>query len=341
MITNKPILLTGLTGYIGSHIAAQLLNRGYAVRGTMRNPAKADKITAAIGAQAPTDKLTVVRADLTDADSWTEAVAGVEYVLHVASPLMAGIPKDPNELIVPAREGTLNVLRAATAAGVKRVVITSSMAAVAYGLNASPDAPITEERWSDPDHPDNTPYVQSKTYAERAAWDFVANTPGTPELVTVNPAAVLGPLVGDNPSESLLLVSKMMQGEFPGVPKFGFGVVDVRDVADLHLRALEDPAAAGERFLASSEYLTMAQVAEVLREGFPAYRKKLPSRKLPNWLLRVVALFDADTKGVLTELNKRRVVTSAKAQRVLGWKPRPAAEAIRTTAADMIERGLI
>ena len=341
LVSSSPILVTGITGYIGSRIAVDLLNRGYAVRGTMRNPAKAEKVTALIAKHAPTDKLTTARADLLDADSWAAAVDGCEYVLHVASPVMAGVPKDPNELIAPAREGTLNVLRAATAAGVKRVVLTSSMAAVAYGLDGTPDQPIAEDRWTDPAHPDNTPYTQSKAYAEKAAWDYVNATPGAPELTTVNPGAVLGPLLGNNPSESLLIVQKMMKGEFPGLPKLGFMVVDVRDVSDLHLRALESPDAAGERFLAGGDYWTMKEIAEYLGQTYPAYSKKLPTRQLPNWLLRIFAMVDADTKGILTELGKRRAVSSDKARTRLSWSPRPAREAIKATADDMIALGLL
>ena len=232
-ITQSPILLTGLTGYLGSRIAIQLLEAGYSVRGSVRNAAKAETVVAAIGREASTDRLELVTADLLDADSWTAAAAGCDYVLHVASPFFASLPDHPDDLIVPARQGTLNVLRAATAAGVKRVVLTSSLAAVAYGLDRTPDAPLTldETRWTNTDHPDTTPYVLSKTYAERAAWDYVRATPGAPVLATVNPGAVLGPLLGNNPSDSLLLlVSKLLRGEFPGVPKFGFMVVDVRDV---------------------------------------------------------------------------------------------------------------
>ncbi|MTB50526.1 aldehyde reductase [Lewinella sp. W8] len=341
-ITSSPILLTGLTGYIGSQIAVQLLQRGYRVRGTARNPAKAEAVKTAIGQRVATEGLEIVRAELMDADSWRPAMTGVEYVLHVASPLAAVEPKDPNELIVPAREGTLNVLRAATEAGVKRVVITSSMAAVVYGQDNDPANPMTEKNWTNPERKDDvTAYILSKYYAERAAWQHVDETPGAPELVTVNPGAVLGPLIGNNPSDSLLIVQKMMRGDLPGVPKFGFEIVDVRDVADLHLRAMESPAAAGERFLAVAGHRTFLQIAETLRNSVPAQAKKVPRMQFPNFLIRLSALFDPETRGILNELGRKRVASSAKAREVLGWTPRTPEEAIRATAESLIERELV
>lgn len=307
----------------------------------MRNTAKLEMVRAAIGREAPVEKLTAVAADLLDADSWHDAMVGVEYVMHVASPFFASLPKDPDDLIVPAREGTLNVLMAATTAGVKRVIITSSMAAVAYGIDGTMAEPMNENRWTDPDHHDTTPYTLSKYFAERVAWDYVEQNPGAPELVTVNPAAVLGPLLTDNPSDSLLIVSKMLKGEFPGLPKIGFELVDVRDVAVLHLLAMEKSAAAGQRFLATGGFRTMAEIAAALGKDFPQYAKKLPGISLPDWLLRIAALFDKDTRGVLNELGKERRITSAKAKEMLGWLPRPPDEAIHATAGDMIRLGLV
>ncbi|MEM6327221.1 MAG: NAD-dependent epimerase/dehydratase family protein [Bacteroidota bacterium] len=260
----------------------------------------------------------------------------------MASPFPIALPDHPDDLIVPAREGTLHVLRAATESGVQRVVVTSSMAAVVYGLTSTPAQPMTETRWTDPEgNDDHTPYILSKFYAERAAWDFVRDTPGAPDLATVNPGAVLGPLLADNASDSLLMVTKMLNGEFPGVPKLGFEVVDVRDVADLHIRSMEAPEAAGERFLAVAGFRTMREIADVLREAVPERAKKLPKVTLPDWVVRVFARFDADTRGALSELGKRRIASSEKAQRVLGWAPRSPDEAVRASARDVVSRGLI
>jgi dihydroflavonol-4-reductase len=342
LITQSPVLVTGLTGYIGSQIALQLLQRGYKVRGTVRNPAKAEAVKSAIGQRVSTEGLTVVRADLMDPDSWRAAMTGVEYVLHVASPLAAIEPKDPDELIVPAREGTLNVLRAATEAGVRRVVVTSSMAAVVYGHESNPAEPFTEKNWTNPERKEDlTSYILSKYYAERAAWEFVDETPAAPELTTVNPGAVLGPLMSNNASDSLLIVQKMLRGDLPGVPKFGFEVVDVRDVADLHLRAMESPAAAGERFLAVAGHRTFLEIARTLREGVPQHAKKVPRLQLPDFLIRLSAVFDPETRGILNELGRKRIASAEKAREVLGWNPRPPEEAIRATAESLIELNMV
>lgn len=341
MQINTPILITGVTGYIGSRITIDLLNKGYAVRGTMRNTSKAEKITKAIAAHAPTDRLTLVNADLLDAASWLPAVEGCEFIMHVASPFYTSIPKDPNDLILPAREGTLNVLKAATKNRVKKVVLTSSIAAIAYGLDETPSQPITEDAWSDPSHHDSTAYINSKTLAEKAAWDYINNTPGAPEMVAVHPGAVLGPSISDNTSESLKIISKIMNGEFPGIPKFGFMLVDVRDVSDLHIRAMLAPNTHGERFIATTEFHSIHQIVQVLKENFPAYQRKLPSWTLPNWLLKIAALFDSETKGVLMELPLRRYTSNQKAKDQLGWLPRPIADTIRDTANGLIAQGLV
>ena len=335
------VLVTGITGYIGSRIAVDLLNKGYTVRGSMRNPAKADRVRAAIAAEAPTDKLTFVKGNLTEAADWETATQGCRAVLHVASPLAAVAPKDPDELIVPAREGTLNVLRAATAAGVERIVLTSSMAAVAYGMDGSETLPMDESRWTNLDSKDQSAYIASKTIAEKAAWDYVEKTNGAPELVTINPGAVLGPLLTDNPSDSLLIVIKMLRGEFPGLPKMGFMLVDVRDVSDLQIRALESPGAAGKRYLATVDHLTMKDIATILRDAFPDYAGKVTTRQLPDWLLRIAALFDGETAAVLTELGKERLTSSERARNDLGWSPRPAREAVIATGRDAIKLGLV
>ncbi|MEM9997572.1 MAG: aldehyde reductase [Bacteroidota bacterium] len=341
-VTDAPVLLSGLTGYIGSYIAAGLLNRGYAVRGTMRNAAKFERVRAALAEHAPVEKLTVAEADLLDADAWHRAMEGVTHVQHVASPFFAAQPDDPDEMVVPAREGTLNVLRAATEAGVQRVVLTSSFVAVGYGVTAPPTQPFTEERWTDTTIADDVnPYILSKTIAERAAWDYVRATPGAPELATVNPSLVLGPLMTDNASASHVVLQKMMKGEMPGVPKFGFEIVDVRDVSDLHIRAMEAPEAAGERYLAAAGHRTFKQVAAHIREAAPAYRKKLPKFELPDFGMRLFALFDAEARGALNELGKHRTASNAKARTQLGWAPRSPDDAIAASTRDLIAHGLV
>lgn len=336
-ISSKPVLLTGITGYIGSRLAVDLLNRGYSVRGTMRNAAKRDKILPAIQALAPTDKLEIVSADLLEANSWPDAVAGCDYVFHVASPYVAYEPKDPNELIKPAVEGTLNVLKAATAAGVKRVVLTSSLAAIGYGLDATPTTPMTEERWTKVEHPDVGSYTKSKTLAERAAWDYVKETSGAPELTVINPSGVLGPVMcSASLSATNDFVVQFLQGKVPAVPKIAFDFVDVRDVSELHISALEDPKAAGERYLAVSGMLSMKEMSEVLAEGFPKYKSKLPTRQLPDWLVKVMGKFDSQTRIMVGELGKRRVATNQKAKDQFGWNPRTPKEAALATGKDVV-----
>src|ERR1700733_11123729 len=246
------VLVTGGSGFIGSHAIVQLLAAGYQVRTTVRDLKREGDVRAMLrnGGVEPDGRLSFVTANLTSDTGWAEAVAGCEYVLHVASPLPPAVPKHEDELIVPARDGALRVLRAARDAGVKRVVLTSSFAAVGYGHPPS-DRPFSEKDWTDPNGPDVGPYVKSKTLAERAAWDFIAREGGSLELSVVNPVGVFGPVLGPDFSPSIQIVQRLMDGAVPGCPRLSFGVVDVRDVADLHLRAMTDPAAQGERFLAA------------------------------------------------------------------------------------------
>lgn len=338
-----PVLVTGVTGYLGSRLAATLLQRGYRVRGTLRDAAKAAAIREAIHRVAPVEHLTFAVADLTDADAWGPAVEGCRYVHHVASPLAMAAPADPMTVIGPATDGTLNVLRAATAAGVGRVVLTSSIAAITYGLRQNPTRVLDESRWTDLDYTDDlTAYTASKTLAERAAWRFTEVQPGAPELTVVNPALIVGPLLNARAkSASLDVVERMLRGDFPLAPRISFDFVDVRDVADLHIRCMTAPAAAGERFIASESHQRLRDVAEVLRKRYPAYAPKLPKRTTPDWVVRAAARFDPEVAGVLNELGRRRVTTSRKARAVLGWAPRPAAEAIADAAADMVRLGVV
>jgi len=336
------VLITGGSGFIGAHTIVQALKAGHAVTTTIRSPSRQDEVRGFIRAGgADPAGLQFAFADLMKDDGWAEAVSGKDYVLHVASPFPPTVPKDEDELIVPAREGTLRVLRAAKAAGVKRVVVTSSMAAVAYGhANAKPSRPYTEEDWTDPNGADVRAYVKSKTIAERAGWEW-AKANGQ-EMAVVNPSAVLGPLLGKDYSSSIELVKKLMEGAMPGCPKLGFMIVDVRDVADMHLRAMTDPAAAGERFLAcSGDFMWMQDVAQVLREKMGAAAKKVPAGGIPDWLVKVLANLDPVVKQVVPELGRERPCTSAKAQRLLGWRPRTPEDAIIATAESLVELGMV
>ncbi|WP_245312694.1 SDR family oxidoreductase, partial [Bradyrhizobium macuxiense] len=261
------VLVTGGSGFIGVHTILQLLAAGHEVRTTVRNLDRSKDVLAMLragGASSP-DKVGFVAADLLRDDGWREAAAGCDYVFHVASPLVSYEPKDENELIVPAREGTLRVLRAARDAGVKRVVVTSSFAAIGYG-HPLRSTPFDETVWTNLDSNDVQAYPKSKTLAERAAWDFIAREGGGLELAVVNPTAVFGPALGPDFSESIGIIKALLDGAMPAVPRIHFGLVDVRDVADLHLRAMTSPKAKGERFLAvSGETMSVLQIARVLR----------------------------------------------------------------------------
>src|SRR3954468_10925546 len=281
--TNGTVLVTGGTGFLGGWCVAELLRRGHRVRTTVRNAAREPAVRTTVeraGVDAG-DRLTVVAADLSDDTGWADAVAGCTHVLHVASPFPPEHPKDPDELIVPAREGALRVIDASLAAGVQRIVMTSSVAAVRHGRPPSEDKPYNEDDWTDGDDTRRTPYVRSKTIAERAAWDHVSAAGAENRLATVNPGAIIGPVLNEDHSFSLQSVQRLLDG-MPAIPRLGFTFVDVRDVADLHIRALTDPAAGGQRFLATDEFLWVADVAAILRERLGERAAKVPTRVAPN-----------------------------------------------------------
>ena len=337
------ILVTGGSGFVGSHTILQLLAAGHQVRTTIRNLKREGDVRTLlkVGGAEPGDRLSFVAADLTNDTGWLEAVAGCEYVLHVASPLPERVPKDENELIAPAREGTLRVLRASRDAGVKRVVLTSSFAAVGYG-HKQRNEPFTEQDWTDPNCNDVLPYTKSKTLAEHAAWNFMAGEGGNLELSVINPVGVFGPVLGPDYSASILIVQRMMDGAMPGAPRLYFGVVDVRDVADLHIRAMTHPAAKGERFLAvAGDFMSMQEIAKVLKNRIGAAARRVPIRQVPNWMVRLVAIKDPAAKQILPELGKKKNATNEKARRILGWTPRSNEEAIVATAESLVRLGLL
>ncbi len=338
------VLVTGGSGFIAGHCILQLLAAGHTVRTTVRKLSREGDVRAqlATGGGDANAPIAFFAADLESDEGWDDAVRGCDYVLHVASPFPPTIPEDEDEVVRPAREGALRVLRASARAGVKRVVLTSSFAAIGYGHPARRfTEPFDETSWTDPAGDDVTPYVKSKTLAERAAWDFIASPEARGvELSVVNPVGVFGPVLGADYSTSILIVQRLLDGQVPGLPRLYFGAVDVRDVADLHLRAMTHEAAKGERFLAvAGDFMTFKEIANVLRTLGPA-AKRVPKRELPDLLIRLAGLFDPSVKQILPELGKPKNGTSAKAQRVLGWKPRTREEAILATAESMIRLGL-
>lgn len=337
------VLVTGGSGFIGSHCILQLLAHGHEVRTTVRNLAREGEVRALLkqGGADPGSRLRFFAANLESDGGWQQAAAGCEFVLHVASPIPPGVPKDENELIVPAREGALRVLRAARDAGVKRVVLTSSFAAIGYGHKPQ-GTPYSESDWTELDGRHVAAYPKSKTIAERAAWDFIAKEGRTLELSVVNPVAVFGPVLGADYSPSIMVIQRLMDGAVPGCPRMYFGIVDVRDVADLHLRAMTNPAAKGERFLAvAGNTMSMRDIAMVLKARMGEAAKRVPTREIPNWVVRLAALRDPAVKSIIPELGQIKTASNAKAKRMLGWSPHSNEEAIVASAESLLRLGLL
>lgn len=333
------VLVTGATGFIASHTILALINKGYEVRGTARSASKAEQLNATLSAYAGKPiEVELVSADLTKDDGWAEAMEGVTYLQHLASPIPNNLPKDPNELIIPAKEGALRALKAAKVAGVKRAVMTSSFAAIAYGWGDARPANLDESHWSNPDNlKDNTAYTRSKAIAEKAAWDYVSGDGAGLELTTINPVAVLGPAMSGDVSASLELVTQPMLNKVPAFPKLTFGIVDVRDVALAHVAAMEKPDAAGERFIVGERVLSFTQIGDVLREAYPG--RKLPKGELPSWLVRMLTLVNPTLKQIVPELEKERSFSNEKSKTMLGIDYIPAEEAILASTNSLIDLG--
>ena len=332
------VLVTGGSGYIAGWCIAELLRRGYEVRTTVRDPGREQGVVDAVSSvTVPSGLLSFAVADLTADDGWDAAVKGVDYVLHVASPLGGGTP---DAMIAAARGGTLRVLRAAVAAGAKRVVMTSAANAASPSSYATEG--ITDETlWTDPDDPALIPYRRSKALAERAAWDFMSGSTGPTELVTVLPGAVFGPILTTGTIGSVGIVARMLSGKMRGIPRIGLEIVDVRDLADVHIRAMTSPDAAGQRFLATGEFIPMAEMARVLREDLGADGRSVPTRQVPDVVVRFAARFlDRSMREITPALGRRNRHTNEKARRVLGWAPRPARETVLDCARSLIAHGV-
>jgi dihydroflavonol-4-reductase len=337
------VLVTGGSGFIGVHVILKLLAANHEVRTTVRHPDRNNDVVAMLrqGGVEAADRLSFFTADLTQDAGWREAAQGCDYVLHVASPLLTNVPDDENELIVPAREGTLRVLRAARQAGVKRVVVTSSFAAIGYG-HPPRAKPFDETEWTILDSPDVQPYPKSKTLAERAAWDFVAGEGGGLELSVINPTAVFGPVLGPDFSGSISIIKSLLDGAIPLVPRMYWGMVDVRDVADLHVLAMTSPAAKGERFIAvAGEPVSFLDVARLLRRNLGSAARRVPRFQAPDWLIRLAATRNVMARHTVPLLGKVRRASAEKARRLLGWTPRGYDEIVMDTASSLIKLGLV
>ncbi len=322
------VLVTGGSGFLAGWAIVNLLNQGHSVRSTLRDLSKEDHLRKQIATEArDTAALEFVRADLMNDAGWAAAVSDCNYVLHIAAPVGVHSPRDPNELIVPSREGALRVLEAACRAGVERVVITSAVEACRPPL-MSDDCVTDEVRWTDTNDRKIGPYRLAKTLAERAAWDFVERQKGNTTLTTILPGAIIGPVFSADYAGSVQLPVRIMNGKMPRYPNLGFCVADVRDVADLHVRAMLSPSAAGQRYIAASEWMWLSEISELLRLNFPNYADRMPTRSMPDWILRVVALFNGEMRFVAPLIGRKHVFSADKARSMLNWEPRPSADTV-------------
>ena len=340
-MANSTVLITGISGFIARHCAVELLNAGYGVRGTVRSLNRSAEVRASIAKHADAARLGFAAADLESDDGWGGAVAGCTHVLHVASPFPARQPKDEQALIRPAVEGTLRVLRAAAAANVQRFVQTSSLAAVFYGHPRERTAPFTQDDWTQVEHPSVTAYAKSKTLAERAARDFMARERPALHYSSVNPGLVLGPALDRDIGTSASIVQMFLQGKYPGAPRMSIAVVDVRDVARMHRLALETPAPGGGRYLGSAATQWMIDIARALRRHLGEAARKVPTRELPNWAVRLAALYDPGARLAVPELGRFVPVDTSRTRQELGMEFIPADEAVAAMGRSLIELGLV
>lgn len=338
------VLVTGASGFIATQIILDLLEAGHRVRGTLRSFDKADALREALRDATPmADMLELVEADLSSDAGWQAACEGCDVVLHVASPFPSILPKRSEDLIETARDGALRVLKAALNSGVKRVVFTSSAAAVSYGWGDDLPDLLTEEHWSNPDNlQDNSAYTRSKTLAERAAWEFVESEQGRNlELVVLNPALVLGPVISPAASASLEVISQLLTGKMPALPHLNFPVVDVRDVSAAHIAAMSSSEAAGERILLVEDNLDLAEIASILREAQPDRAARIPSRHVPNWIVRIMSKFSPSLGHILPDLGKRRRLSNQKMTKILGIEPISARKSVIDTAESLVKFKLV
>ncbi|MBB3842116.1 nucleoside-diphosphate-sugar epimerase [Runella defluvii] len=338
----KKVLVTGITGFLGSHTAIQLLEKGYEVVGTLRSLQRADAIKAVIGQHtANTHLLSFAEADLSNEKVWMLLTKEMDYVQHIASPFPRELPKNDEELIEPAKNGVLNILKAASKNGVKRVVLTSSSSAILYGrAKNDKNVVLDENTWTDVSNlADTTPYFRSKTIAEKAAWEYIKTDKSGLELTTVLPGAILGPVLEEDFGTSANIVIKALDGTMPALPAIGFDMVDVRSVAELLILAMEKPQAAHQRYAGSAGFISFKEVAQLLKTAYP--RRRIPSFLLPNFVVQLFSLFDKTLQPILVDLGVERKINNSKAINELGWRPRTNREAVLACAESVLKLGIV
>lgn len=343
MENSEQVLVTGGTGAVGIHCILQLLQKGYSVKTTLRSISRKNEVIDMLktGGISSFANLAFIETDLTKDDNWDKAMKGCRYVLHVASPTHLE-STDENTMIGPAVDGALRVLKAARDAGVKRVVLTSSFGALGFS-NKNPEIETTEADWTNPNEKCLSPYEKSKSLAERAAWDFIKREGGDLELAAINPVAIFGPLLGPVKSPSLSILNALLNGAVKAIPNIPLNVIDIRDVADLHIRAMVNPKANGQRFIASADgEISIPQIALLIKSKMPGVTAKVPSKTLPNWVLGIAALFNPEAKRAAFFSKISRNVSNAKAKEILGWVPvANNEETILASVESMVKLGII
>ena len=340
----KTVLVTGASGFIAKHICLKLLDAGYDVRGSLRSLARSREVVDAVAPYLTHDgdldrRLTFVALDLGNDAGWDEAMEGVDVLMHTASPFPLEQPKNQDEIIRPAVDGTLRALKAAHKAGIGRVVLTSSVVAVAGGPLASGRTQYDESDWTDPNDPAATPYVKSKTLAERAAWDFVRDSAPEMALTVINPGFVLGPPLDEHFGTSMQVVQRVLRSQDPALPNFGFATVDVRDIAAMHVQALSTPDSVGKRLIGVSRFYWFVDMAKTLAAAYP--ERKITTRRAPNWLVRILALFDKPIRTILPNLDRRQDMSNAQAKQVLGSDFIDVEDSIRASADFLVSNNLV
>jgi len=336
------VLVTGVSGFIAKHVTLELLREGYGVRGTVRTPLRAEEVRQTLASHgADVSRLAFVEADLSADSGWAEAADGCAYVQHIASPLPIKQPRDREALVPEARRGALRVLEAARAADVHRIVLTSSIAAMMYRADRPKQFAIREDDWTDPEWRKISPYIVSKTRAERAAWDWAREHAWEERLAVVNPGFVLGPGLDARTGTSLEAVKLFLEGAYPAAPRASFPVVDVRDAAAIHVKAMTLPDAGGRRLIAAGDTLSLPEMGGILRHGFPQYANKIPKGTLPDFFVRFLSNFDRTLKSLTSDLGVTPTAESEYVTELTGVSFRPADEAVREAARSLIDYSVV